>query len=71
MNRGQYSKEGQDLELSGKQVKSATVFEYKAVIEFTDGTVLEVRGHTYGDCAIDFDVKPGPGQVARHGSLES
>lgn len=58
MSRGQYSNEGEALpKLTSKTVKSATAFEYKVRIEFTDGSSLEVTGHCWEDSAIQFDVK--------------
>lgn len=41
--------------LVGQTVTRVDASEFGLSLTFSSGAVLEVRGHTYGDCALDVE----------------
>lgn len=46
-------------ELVGKTVAGVEASEYGLVLTFEDGSTLEVRGSSYGDCALGVEYTHG------------
>lgn len=49
----------QDAErLVGQSITGVRATEYGLVLTFATGAVLEIKGQTYGDCALDVEFSP-------------
>lgn len=44
--------------LAGKIILHVEATEHRLILSFADGSKLEVKGATYGDCALGVDVTP-------------
>jgi hypothetical protein len=49
---------GEAEALIGKTIAHVTGREFGLSLRFTDGSELDVRGHTYGDSSLDVSLKP-------------
>lgn len=41
--------------LLGQTIIGVSATEYGLVLTFATGAALEIKGHTYGDCALDVE----------------
>lgn len=51
--------------LVGQTIASVDASEYRLTLTLASGDVLEVKGHTFSDCALDVDLSAAESQGSK------